>query len=46
MPKAVRAAVAWSISLASPVGRLTAADADEYVEKMFESGLRGGEESW
>lgn len=46
MPKAVRAAVAWSISTGSGEGILAREEADKYVEDMFMSGTRGGEESW
>ena len=46
MPKAVRAAIAWSISTESGEGILDREAADRYVEDMFMSGKRGGEESW
>ncbi len=46
MPKAVRAAIAWCLSEVSGVGSLKADEAVQYVEQMFESGNRGGEESW
>jgi hypothetical protein len=46
MPKAVRAAVAWSISNESGEGELSREAADRYIEDMFMSGTRGGEESW
>lgn len=46
MPKAVRSAVAWSISTDSGEGVLDRDAADKYVEEMFMSGKRGGEESW
>ncbi|KAJ9101001.1 hypothetical protein QFC20_005285 [Naganishia adeliensis] len=46
MPKAVRAAVAWSISTESGEGELSREAADRSIEDMFMSGTRGGEESW
>lgn len=46
MPKAVRRAVAESISASPELGIDTLEDAERYVEEMFESGSRGGEESW
>jgi len=44
MPKAVRKAVAESIVGCSEIDNME--DAERYVEDMFESGKRGGEESW
>ncbi|KAJ9116945.1 hypothetical protein QFC22_004603 [Naganishia vaughanmartiniae] len=46
MPKQVRSAVAWSISDESGEGDISREEADRYVEDMFMSGTRGGEESW
>jgi hypothetical protein len=46
MPKAVRKAVAESIVGCSDAGIVDMEDAERYVEDMFESGKRGGEESW
>lgn len=44
MPRAVREAIAWCIS-SDGAGTLTATEAEEYVDAMFD-GDRGGEESW
>ena len=46
MPKAVRKAIADSIEGMQDMGINSAEDAQRYVEDMFESGKRGGEESW
>jgi hypothetical protein len=46
MPKSVRAAIAWCISLESGVGSLPINEAEAYVDDMFELGGRGAEETW
>lgn len=38
--------MAWSISTESGEGELSREEADRYIEDMFMSGTRGGEESW
>ena len=44
MPKEVREAIAWCISVEG-AGTLKEEEAKGYVEEMFDVG-RGGEESW
>jgi hypothetical protein len=46
MPKAVRKAIAEAIEDMQDMGITCVEDAQRYVEDMFESGKRGGEESW
>ncbi|KAG7530653.1 hypothetical protein FFLO_04879 [Filobasidium floriforme] len=46
MPKAVRKAIAETIQDMQELGITCLEDAQRYVEDMFESGKRGGEESW
>jgi hypothetical protein len=46
MPKAVRKAIAESIASVEEGKISSMEDAERYVEAMFESGRRGGEESW
>lgn len=44
MPKEVRATIAWCLS-SGGAGTMVTAEAEAFVEEMFEDG-RGGEESW
>lgn len=46
MPKSVRKAVAECIADATDLGIHGLEQAEQYVQDMFDSGKRGGEESW